>query len=92
MVFQRTNRFKKEYRRLSHQDQRRVDKALRTLAANPLHPSLHIEKVGSNIWSMRASDRLRCTFDWDRDTEDLKKAESITLRNVGYHDEVYHSP
>lgn len=92
MIFLRTKRFEKAYRALSRQHQGRVDKALKTLAVNPLHPSLHVEKVGSDIWSIRASDRLRCTFEFAGSMEELKRAESVILRNVGYHNELYRSP
>jgi mRNA-degrading endonuclease RelE of RelBE toxin-antitoxin system len=82
MIFRRTARFDKAYRRLAEQDQRRVDRALRTFAQSPHHPSLHTEKLAGKVWSIRASRRLRCTFEW---------GDSVTLRNVGYHDEVYRS-
>lgn len=92
MIFHRLERFDKAYRRLDRQDQRRVDKALITLARDPLHSSLHTEKVGGDIWSFRASHRLRLTFNFEGGIDELKRAESITLRNAGYHDEVYSSP
>ncbi len=92
MKFERTKQFEKAYKRLSTDDQGRIDKALNFLSQNPLHPSLHTEKVEGDIWSLRASDKIRCTFEWVGSIGDLKQANSITLRNVGYHQDVYGSP
>lgn len=90
MYFVKSNRYEKAYRRLSSDDKRRVDEALKQFEADPLHPSLAVERVvnQSSIWSFRVSGRLRCTFEWDGSRDDLKKAELIVLRNVGGH-EVY---
>ena len=70
----------------------RVDRALRPFAKDPLHSSLNTEKIADNIYSIRASHRLRLTFEWTGGIKNLKDAESIALRNVAYHDEVYRSP
>jgi mRNA-degrading endonuclease RelE of RelBE toxin-antitoxin system len=92
MKFENTSSYKKAYQKLSTQDKTRVDKALKILSNNPLHPSLNTEKVAKDIWSIRISDRLRLTFGWAGDTTSIKEANPILLRNVGYHDKVYKSP
>jgi hypothetical protein len=88
MEFQRTGQFRRAYRRLSRQDQNRVEAVLIRFAENPLHPGLNVEKITGNIWSFRVSRRVRCTFEWEGSMEGLLRAEIILLRNVGGH-EVY---
>ncbi len=57
-------RFKKAYRHLSQQDQKRVDEALAQFAKDPLYPSLEVERITNtkDLWSFRASRKLRVTF------------------------------
>ncbi len=81
MEFDRLKRFQKAYRKLSQEDKDRVETALIKFAADPLYPGLHIEKIVPNVWSFRASDSLRITFDFDGQLKDLKTAKSMTLRN-----------
>ena len=90
MQFDRTNRFKRAYRRLSSADKGSVDEAIRRFENNPLHPSLAVEKVTAqrSVWSIRASRRVRCTFEWDGNQAELIDAERILLLDVGGH-EVY---
>ncbi len=90
MRFGRTNQFERSFRRLSSEDKRRVAQALERFSKDPLHPSLHTEKLtnAGNVWSFRASLRLRCTFEWDGSLGGLRTADYILLRNVGGH-EVY---
>lgn len=94
MQVERTNRFRKTYRRLSSQDRERVDKAIEMFMVNPLDASLGVEKIAETAskWSFRASSRIRCTFDFGGGLLDLNKLDSvISLGNVGGH-EVYKSP
>ena len=91
MEFVRTERFLRAYKQLDRGDRNRVDQALLRFSLDPSYPSLHVEKITGNIWSFRASRSLRCTFEWDGDLIELFHAESVLLRNVGYHD-VYRSP
>jgi len=55
-------------------------------AKNPKHPSLHTEKIDkdNNIWTIRASDSLRISFNW--------KGSEVTFRVVGEHEDVYENP
>jgi mRNA-degrading endonuclease RelE of RelBE toxin-antitoxin system len=91
MQLERTKRFEKAYRKLSHQNQGRVDDAIMRFMSNPLYPSLHTEKVSGahSKWSFRASDSLRCTFEFEGDLQELRVAEIVSLSNVDNHDTVY---
>lgn len=86
MRLRRLNRFKRAYRKLPRNHKPRVDRALRLLAENPRHPGLRVKAVQGTegIWEARASDTVRLTFEIQGDT--------ITLRNVGRHDEVLSNP
>jgi mRNA interferase RelE/StbE len=81
-----TDRFKHAYGALQASDQSRADKALRLLATNWRHPSLHVKKIKGTdgIWEARASQSLRITFGL---YDDL-----IVLRNIGKHDEILSTP
>jgi len=86
MRFRRLDGFKEDYERLQPNEQALVDKALEFLAVNPRYPSLHLKRLKGckKVWEARASRDLRITFKWEQDM--------ITLRAVGHHDEVLHSP
>ena len=75
----RTERFKKDLKRLPHDVQERVGKALEILIKNPQYPSLHIKKMesASDIWEIRVTDNYRITFQFVR--------EGVLLRHVGTH-------
>jgi mRNA-degrading endonuclease RelE of RelBE toxin-antitoxin system len=84
--FRRTERFATAYRSLSANVQRKVDKALRLLAADPRHPSLRLKKIegADRIWEARVDRSHRLT---------LEIAEGCCLlRNVGKHDETLERP
>lgn len=87
----RTKSYLKAYRKLDRRDQMRIDKAISLLVENPYHPSLNIEKVSFIIWSIRASDKLRMTFRYSGELNNLKDGD-LELRNVGPHQTVYRSP
>jgi len=91
MQVERTKRFEKAYRKLSHQNRVRIDIAITRFMSNPLYPSLHTEKVSEahGKWSFRASDSLRCTFEFEDDLQELTMAEIVSLSNVDNHDTVY---
>ncbi len=91
MILRRTRHFLKAYASLDKSDQPRVDKALVLLVQNPRHPSLHLEKVASDIWSIRASQKIRITLRYVEPLDDNSDGD-IELRNVGYHQQVYRSP
>lgn len=86
MIVQRTERFRRAYKKLTNADGQRVDAALRRLVSDPRHPSLRVKRLQgvANVWSARASDEIPFTFEM---TEDR-----VVLRNVGHHDATLRSP
>lgn len=64
MLLVRTERFRKDYRRLPPEIRERVAKALEQFVKNPRHPSLHAKKMegAAGIWELRVSDNYRITF------------------------------
>ncbi len=86
MRFRRLDGFKEDYKRLQPDEQALVDKALEFLAVDPRYPSLRLKRLKGykEVWEARASRDLCFTFKWVRDI--------ITLRAVGHHDEILHSP
>lgn len=86
MILERTERFKRAFKKLDRSHQERVIAALRRLAADPRHPALRVRRVQGTvaIWEARASDELRLTFEMDR--------ERILLRSGGHHDAALRSP
>ena len=79
MQFEWSERFTRDYRRLSTEDQEKIDGALRRFSSNPRHPGLHLKKMKGteSIWEIRASDNHRITFQFDI---------NVILRRVGTHD------
>ncbi len=75
----RTERFKKEFKRLPKEVQERTDKALEWFVSNPRHPSLHVKKMEgtSDIWELRVSENYRITFQFVQ--------EGALLRRIGTH-------
>lgn len=74
-----TATFKKLYKKLPGEIQKRVDKTLFLLEQNPGHPSLRFGKIEGteDIYEWRVSDNYRGT---------LKKIDSLAyLRKVGTH-------
>lgn len=86
MRFQRTERFKRQYKKLDSEQQNSIKKALRLMSDNIHHPSLRIKLVQGTkkIWEASATMDLRITFNWE---EDL-----IILRNCGEHDKTLKYP
>ncbi len=81
MQIRRTSHFKRCFKKLSSENQNRVDAAIRMFAENPYHPSLQTSKLSpksKGMWYIRASRSLRITFTWDE--------ENVMLRTVGTHD------
>lgn len=64
MKVQPTERFAKDYERLTQRLQQRVDKALGLLLENPAHPSLQIKKLKGqeNRWEGRVTLHYRFIF------------------------------
>lgn len=86
MILERTARFARAYKKLSADDRRRVDTAIRRFAGEPDHPSLRVKRMQgtAGIWEARASDALRFTFE--------RKGDRVVLRNVGRHDPTLREP
>ena len=72
-------RFRRDYKKLTSQSQKRINQALLQMERDLKHPSLEIKKLkGTNsIWEARASKSLRITFNL--------KGKLIILRTVGEH-------
>jgi len=81
-----TERFRRAYRSLSAQDRQRVQKALRLIESDLRHPSLRVKRIQGTdrLWEARASRSLRITFEVD--------AKTLTLRNVGHHQDALRNP
>ena len=72
-------RFRRDYKKLTPQSQKRINQTLLQMERDLKHPSLEIKKLkGTNsIWETRASKSLRITFNL--------KSRLIILRTVGEH-------
>ena len=86
MNFIATSRFKRAYKSLPEEVKMGVKEALRMLAVNTRHPSLHVKKIKGtkDIWEARASLDCRITFQIVKDY--------FILRNVGHHDPTLKNP
>lgn len=86
MIVQRSERFRRAYKKLTAGERQRVDTALLRVLSDPRHPSLRVKRLQGtpDIWSARASDELRFTFEMVEDR--------VILRNVGHHDATLRSP
>lgn len=89
MNFERTNRFKKAYKKLDKQSQKVINQTLITLAEDTSHPSLRVKKMqgyrNPDIWEASANMDLRITFE-------LQKPDTLILRNCGHHDRTLNKP
>jgi mRNA interferase RelE/StbE len=56
-----TEEFKKNYQKLPHTIQKKLDKQLRFLVSNPKHPSLKIHKLNGD-WEFYVDVHYRCFF------------------------------
>ncbi|KFD40646.1 cytotoxin [Peptococcaceae bacterium SCADC1_2_3] len=86
MKFQRTERFKRMYKRLNSGQQNAIKKSLYLMSKNINHPSLRIKRVQGtkDIWEASATMFLRLTFQRENDL--------IVLRNCGEHDKTLKKP
>jgi mRNA-degrading endonuclease RelE of RelBE toxin-antitoxin system len=80
MKLQPTERFTQDYEGLPQHVQRRVDKTLGLLLADPRHPSLQIKKIKGheNHWEGRVTLHYRITF--------MIESDAYVLLRVGTHD------
>lgn len=77
-----TDSFRKQYKKLSSNEQSQVDSKLLILADNPWHPSLRTKKIqGTDEFeiSVNMDIRIAITFEEDR---------IIVLLDIGHHDKV----
>lgn len=79
MKFNRTEKFKKDYKKLPDRVKKLAEKQFVFLLSNPKHPSLNIKKMhdSRNIWEARITDSYRFTFQIVKD--------SYILRKIGTH-------
>lgn len=80
MEIERTEAFKRDFQKLPNEIKRRVEKALRLLASNPHHPSLHAKIIDPRVrmWQARATRGHRLYFTMEKGV--------ITLHRVKAHD------
>ena len=77
-------RFKRGYRKLSHQAKEKINNAFMRMETDLQYPSLCVKKIkgAPDIWEARASDSLRITFSIDGKKIFLRTAgERDTLKN-----------
>lgn len=80
-----TKEFEERYRLLPASICRKVEKQEKLFRQNPLHPSLHIEKLeprGRQIWSFRVDKRYRILFRF------IGRDKALFL-TIGPHDWIY---
>ncbi len=72
-------RFKRNYKKLTPQSQKRINQALLQMEIDLKYPSLEVKKLkgADSIWEARASKSLRITFNL--------KGNIIILRTIGEH-------
>jgi mRNA-degrading endonuclease RelE of RelBE toxin-antitoxin system len=82
-----TLRFKKAYRKLPPEIQKKIQKALRLLAENPRHPSLRTKPIQgtAGIYEARVDRSYRMTYERLPD-------DKVLMRVVGKHDETLKNP
>ena len=84
MKVERTQRFKRDYKKLPQAVKQQFAKQIRFLLDNPRHPSLNAHKMqGGPFWEARVSGDYRFIYDITEDT--------YILRRIGTHD-IYNNP
>lgn len=80
MEFFRTERFRKDFKRLPAIIQENVPEVLERLATNRRHPSLQVKKMEGvqDIWELCVTQNYRITFQCVR--------EGVLLWRIGTHD------
>lgn len=75
-----TNRFRKDYKKLSANIRKRTDEKFKLLLQNPSHPSLRVKKVKKckNIFECSVSENYRFLFEFNKGI--------CVLHRVGTHD------
>jgi mRNA interferase RelE/StbE len=82
----RTDRFKNAWSQLDEKGKKSARKAIENLITNIKYPSLRVKKIKGTgkIWEARVGRSLRMTFEI--------RADIVTLRNIGHHDETLKQP
>lgn len=86
MTFERTERFKRAYRKLTREERERFKKATALFAENPNHPSLGVKKVQGTAGVREARVGLKIRFTFER------MEGGIRLRNIDDHDACLRNP
>lgn len=86
MEFLFSNRFLKEYKKLSDDEKKTLQKKLRMMGENPFHPSLRTKKVQGwdGIFECSISMAIRMTWEY--------REGKLFLRAVGEHDYTLDNP
>jgi mRNA-degrading endonuclease RelE of RelBE toxin-antitoxin system len=81
-----TVRFEKAWTELTQDEKDLTRKALKNLTTDLHYPALRVKKMEGveHLWEARVSRSIRMTFQISRVT--------ITLRNIGRHDETLYRP
>lgn len=88
MIFQRSEQFKKDYKKLSVTEQKLFLKKVQTISRFGLeYPSLRIKKIKGFIgtWELSVNMRIRASFE-------KKETQVIFFRKIGEHDQVLKNP
>jgi len=75
-----TNRFRKDYKKLSPQIQKIVKEKIVIMQKNPMHPSLRTKKIKGSKDIFECSVNMGIRITWQYQNKD------ILLRAVGEHD------
>jgi mRNA-degrading endonuclease YafQ of YafQ-DinJ toxin-antitoxin module len=86
MEFIFSNRFKKDYQKLSPEAKIILQNKLQIMAENPKHPSLRTKKIRGNEEIFECSINMNIRMTWEyRDNK-------ILLRAIGEHDSTLKKP
>lgn len=86
MEFFFSNRFKKDYQRLSSEAKTIAQNKLRIMAENPMHPSLRTKKIRGKNEIFESSINMNIRMTWEY------KENKIFLRAIGEHDSTLKNP
>ena len=79
MRIRRSDRFRREHKKLPAELRLRADEKVRLLTADPSHPSLRLKRMAgqAGLWELRVTQSYRITFEWS--------GQDVTLRRIGTH-------
>ncbi len=76
-----SDRFQKNYRKLSEAERKQVQDKVRILAENPMHPSLRTKKIKGSNALFECSVNMDIRIIWYYEGSEL-----ILLLDIGHHD------